>query len=112
MTAPAKHTPSAVDAFYANPSPAGAVAVAREDHRAGRLTSVEFIHQLHAAERRCEAFDAMLAALRAVEWNGYDETATGRHGGLLCVECHNPKPDGHADDCKLAAALAKAEGKV
>lgn len=45
----------------------------------------------------------LLAALEAVEW----------FGGLgdVCPKCRQRKPKGHADDCQLALALAKARSE-
>lgn len=45
----------------------------------------------------------LLAALQDVQWAG--------HNPFSCVECGGPHPAGHTKDCRLRAAIARAEGK-
>lgn len=59
--------------------------------------------------RAVNAHDALLSALKAVEWvdlgppTGYDVHA--------CPACWGQRSTGHYEDCPLAAALAAAEGR-
>lgn len=61
----------------------------------------------------------LLETLRAVEWSGLEEDPDGGYYGA-CPSCGGGDPDnpatpegyaGHTDDCELAAAIAKAEGR-
>lgn len=47
----------------------------------------------------------MFQVLEAVEW------IDGMRGHDICPRCLHIQSDGHADDCKLAAALAAARGE-
>lgn len=53
----------------------------------------------------------LLAVLKSVEWSGLTDA---EEGGLsdACPCCDAEEGDGHHDGCKLAAALAKAEGRA
>jgi len=55
--------------------------------------------------RACNAHDDLLAACKAAEWGATDDW-----DDPLCPVCHRTVGEGHADDCILAAAIAKAEG--
>jgi hypothetical protein len=49
---------------------------------------------------------ALLAVLKLAEW-GADDSC----GDRCCPVCYCDEKTGHAKDCKLAATIAKAEGK-
>ena len=52
-----------------------------------------------------EQRDDLLAALKAVEWPRYDDC-----GENFCVCCGALKSQGHASECLVGNAIAKAEG--
>ena len=56
--------------------------------------------------RAVNCHEELVAALVAVEWKG--PTGSGRRLGS-CSMCYGNQADGHAPDCQLAAALAKAK---
>lgn len=56
--------PTAFDQFKASPSPATAVALAIEDHRAGKLTDWPFVDELRKAEAQVAAYSKLVAAAR------------------------------------------------
>ena len=57
---------------------------------------------LSMVDRLVSQHDALVAALKAVEWQHWKST----YGH--CPSCREEKPDGHRDDCQLEAALAAA----
>jgi hypothetical protein len=56
--------------------------------------------------RAANSHDALVAALRAVEWVWFDNDNKWRR---LCPHCKRWDGDGHAPDCQLDAALRDAE---
>ncbi len=80
-----------------------------------------FAEETKANARLITAAPQILAALKAVEWEGFDE----RHGMNRCPSCHGVKPQyirelsgavlsgavlvGHAPGCQLHDALKLAE---
>lgn len=97
-----KHTPTTnvCDAFYADKTPANAVALAIADHRAnnGGRGSFEFTDALTKAEKQLRAHDDLVAALR-------DMTRIAR-AASFGVTGNQPRIT------KAEAALAKAEGNT
>ncbi len=59
-----------------------------------------------AIVRRVNAFDALLAELRRLEWS--DQGYLGDRVTRWCPSCGGPE-SAHAPDCTLAAALALAD---
>lgn len=56
------------------------------------------------AERLIDERKSLLAALKAVEWAGIPADV-----GPACPACAMEQDEGHEQDCRLAAAIAKAE---
>ena len=88
--------------------------------RNGDITVVTKWHVIAVvkAQKNTEANAALIAAapdllalVEAIEW--LEHTPWGEsftiHG---CPWCHEAQWDGHADDCKRQAAIAKARGEV
>lgn len=88
-------TPNVFDAFYANKTPANAVALAIADHRAhnGGRGSFEFTDALSKAETQLRAHDDLVAALRALH-----DSAMGIQGSKPIVRAC----------AEASAALARA----
>ncbi|HUT58690.1 MAG TPA: hypothetical protein VNA25_12665 [Phycisphaerae bacterium] len=57
--------------------------------------------------RAVNAHDGLVAALETVEW--LEWIPRDGLGAAFCPFCHAWKIEGHAPDCHLAAALAKAK---
>jgi len=57
------------------------------------------------ANETATAFQALLAALEAVEWE--DQSCWGD----FCSWCNNEQAEGHKPDCQRQAAIAQAKGE-
>lgn len=57
---------------------------------------------------------SLLAACKAVEWCGTERDEDDEDGEYChsCPWCGEPQESGHVSDCKLAAAIALAEGRA
>lgn len=80
--------------------------------KAADVLEIQRDNALREAEELRQQRDTAIAALEAVEWG---DCRFVRHGDTYgpshyCPKCHGEKPE-HADDCQLAAALAKAKGQ-
>lgn len=55
----------------------------------------------------------LYAELKAVEWSATEQRyCWGDYMVRACPRCSQTPEEGHAPDCRLAAALAKAEGRT
>jgi len=71
-------------------------AIVNDDHR----------RELAANARLIAAAPQLLAALKAVEWEGW----APREDDYCCPSCRNPKYTKHHPNCQLHAAIRAAEG--
>ena len=69
----------------------------------GKVAEVTFPEDRPLVVRAVNCHADLVAALEAVEWV-YD----GAHNNKFCPTCAYEITHGHAKDCQLAAALAKA----
>lgn len=60
---------------------------------------------IETCQRLTEQHAEMLAVLRSVEWEGFDVICDD-----VCPKCGERKPDGHALDCTLSAAIKNVGG--
>lgn len=81
--------------------------------RAAKMTAnAERRAAIEAQRRAAPHALELLAVLKEIEWSG---TGDADEGGLIpaCPYCDVAAEDGvHADDCRLASAIAKAEGRT
>jgi hypothetical protein len=59
--------------------------------------------------RAVNSHEALVAALKSVEWVWFDNDNKWRR---LCPHCKRWDGDGHAPDCQLDTALRAAEGEI